>query len=165
MPHSCTSCGLSFEEGSTEMLSGCPDCGGNRFQFVPDSDDAGDTEADPHPDENLIEAEPDPAYLAAMQEDRAQSDARSSMIAPDQLPDHATSPVESETPAPERSKSPADLDELRSELEDRFESIKIVEPGKYELNLQELFERRECIIELQEHGRYAIEVPESLTDA
>ena len=163
MPHSCTSCGLNFEEGSTAMLSGCPDCGGNRFQFVPESNQADEERGDDTSDGDLIEAEPDPDYLAAIREDRAQSDARSSMIPPEQLPD--PSETSTATPADESDDAPADLDALRAELEDRFESIKIVEPGKYELNLQELFERRECIIELQEHGRYAIEVPESLTDA
>lgn len=146
------------------MLAGCPDCGGNRFQFVPEgADPEGDVE-EPPSDDNLIEADPDPAYLAAMREDRAQSDARTSMIQPDQLPSHSSPPEDRDVSNPAEDE-PADLDALRAELEDRFESIKIVEPGKYELNLQELFERRECIIELQEHGRYAIEVPESLTDA
>ncbi|MEF8780359.1 MAG: Zn-ribbon containing protein [Haloferacaceae archaeon] len=44
MPHQCTSCGRVFEDGSKEMLSGCPECGGNKFQFRPSSalDDASD---------------------------------------------------------------------------------------------------------------------------
>ncbi|MDR5672767.1 Zn-ribbon containing protein [Halalkaliarchaeum sp. AArc-CO] len=37
MPHQCTSCGRVFSDGSKEMLSGCPDCGGNKFQFRPSS--------------------------------------------------------------------------------------------------------------------------------
>jgi len=35
MPHQCTNCGRTFDDGSKEMLSGCPDCGGNKFQFAP----------------------------------------------------------------------------------------------------------------------------------
>ncbi|MFC7113996.1 Zn-ribbon containing protein [Natronoarchaeum sp. GCM10025703] len=35
MPHQCTNCGRTFPDGSKEMLSGCPDCGGNKFQFNP----------------------------------------------------------------------------------------------------------------------------------
>ena len=34
MPHQCLKCGKSFEEGSTQLLKGCPDCGGNRFFFT-----------------------------------------------------------------------------------------------------------------------------------
>ena len=31
MPHQCTNCERVFPDGSKEMLSGCPDCGGNKF--------------------------------------------------------------------------------------------------------------------------------------
>ncbi|ELZ87764.1 hypothetical protein C453_02217 [Haloferax elongans ATCC BAA-1513] len=54
-----------------------------------------------------------------------------------------------------------DLDQLREELNDQFESIKIVNPGQYELNLMELYDRDEYIISLREDGRYVIEVPDS----
>jgi predicted nucleic acid-binding Zn-ribbon protein len=54
-----------------------------------------------------------------------------------------------------------DLNELREELNSQFESIKVLDPGKYELNLMELYDREEYIISLQEDGRYVIEVPES----
>jgi len=54
-----------------------------------------------------------------------------------------------------------DLAELREELNDQFESIKIVSPGQYELNLMELYDRDEYIISLREDGRYVIEVAES----
>jgi hypothetical protein len=56
------------------------------------------------------------------------------------------------------------LDELREELNSQFESIKIVNPGQYELNLMELYDRQEYIISLQEDGRYVIEVPDSWGD-
>ena len=34
MPHQCLKCGLVFEEGSSQLLKGCPECGGNRFFFT-----------------------------------------------------------------------------------------------------------------------------------
>ena len=34
MPHQCLKCGKLFEEGSSQLLKGCPDCGGNRFFFT-----------------------------------------------------------------------------------------------------------------------------------
>lgn len=34
MPHQCLKCGQVFEEGSSELLRDCPDCGGNRFFFT-----------------------------------------------------------------------------------------------------------------------------------
>jgi predicted nucleic acid-binding Zn-ribbon protein len=34
MPHQCLKCGRIFEEGSSQLLRGCPDCGGNQFFFT-----------------------------------------------------------------------------------------------------------------------------------
>ena len=53
MPHQCTTCGHTFADGSKEMLSGCPDCGGNTFQFHPAGTDVPDqppTEEPPEPE-------------------------------------------------------------------------------------------------------------------
>jgi len=36
MPHQCLKCGKIFEEGSAQLLRGCPECGGNRFFFTKD---------------------------------------------------------------------------------------------------------------------------------
>ncbi len=34
MPHQCLKCGHVFDEGSSQLLKGCPGCGGNRFFFT-----------------------------------------------------------------------------------------------------------------------------------
>jgi len=34
MPHQCLKCGTIFDDGSPELLKGCPDCGGNRFFYT-----------------------------------------------------------------------------------------------------------------------------------
>lgn len=158
MPHQCTSCGREFGDGATEMLSGCPTCDGNRFQFIPAS--TNEQSSTQSTGQQMIEAEPDPSYDPAdsiwpQGEDRAQRDARADMVDPEQLP------ATDQPPDDEPSEQP-DLSDLREELEDRFGSIKIVDRGEYELNLMELYERRACIIELQENGRYAIQVPETM---
>ena len=36
MPHQCIECGRTFPDGSKQMLTGCPECGGNKFQFRPE---------------------------------------------------------------------------------------------------------------------------------
>jgi len=104
-------------------------------------------------------------------ENDAQASARSEVISPDELPpkpeqsgwDRTTPALqpESETdePEPEQTDRP-DLSELRAELNQQFESIKVLEPGQYELNLMELFDREEYIIALQEDGKYTVQVPE-----
>ncbi len=34
MPHQCLQCGAVFQEGSREILRGCPNCGGTRFFYT-----------------------------------------------------------------------------------------------------------------------------------
>jgi len=248
MPHQCTGCGRTFADGSKEMLSGCPDCGGNKFQFQPKSqvdvtgsgtadaadpsgtgtpdpetadrgpdgaptdagatdddgdvsisdlansavdavsgggsDDAGatpdpanDAEATSDP-ANDAEATPDSADDAELEpgtddENAAQASARSDVVNRDELPEvdadgpgTAASPT-ADDPGADAGAEPTErpeLSDLREELNDQFESIKIVSPGKYELNLMELYDRQEYIISLQEDGRYVIEMPDTWRD-
>ena len=276
MPHECTNCGRVFADGSKQMLSGCPDCGGNKFQFkpasateTPESDSTPDTgsgitTADPTPDtaENTTHegttsadkskrdlspesrewpdhgygsadseaADPgstepevptsdstvapstraddastpaaddastptaDPEDAAAADtdigsttddsiEDPAQASARSDVVSPDEIasgaPSDTAPPEATGASAPSHGDAdgpPADADgrvieptsddrpdlaDLREELNEQFESIRIVAPGEYELNLMELYDRTEYIISLQEDGRYVIEVPDT----
>ena len=209
MPHQCTTCDRLFADGSKEMLSGCPDCGGNKFQFLPsgavDEDaltaaadststsnepsgsmefgtpsesGAGNstpaTAADGRPtsadesspsDQSIIDAD---AEGEVSPEDTAQADARSTVVSDRELQtanERATvdeSPEQSpEEPADDDT---PDLAALREELNQQFESIKILEPGQYELNLMELYDREEYIVALEEDGRYAIKVPDSWRD-
>ncbi|PSQ59364.1 hypothetical protein BRD18_03670 [Halobacteriales archaeon SW_7_71_33] len=287
MPHACTDCGRTFPDGSKEMLSGCPDCGGNKFRYHPESVSDADTEGEgeegpsprspPDPDDEGIPARdqgvvdratttvrewvsqrssgpaPAPPSGAAdardepsapatdgattsssesasnSPEDTAQADARTGVADPDEIPDSPpdsdptpatpvggdgeTSPAAGATPeAPAADEPAADRDgpaanrdestassgartrdrrarehnardravaepadpastpgasnlaQLREELNEQFESIKIVEPGEYELNLMDLYDREEYIVSLKEDGRYAIEVPETWRD-
>ncbi|RLM56806.1 hypothetical protein DVK02_10010 [Halobellus sp. Atlit-31R] len=118
-------------------------------------------------------------------ENTAQANARSDVVSPDEIaaagPDDSDSGTvasagETDDPAPDPDEPPTtsegrviepssderpDLDELREELNQQFESIRIVAPGEYELNLMELYDRTEYIISLQEDGRYVIEVPDT----
>jgi predicted nucleic acid-binding Zn-ribbon protein len=243
MPHQCTDCGRQFDDGSKEMLSGCPECGGNKFQFLPASESA-DTAPEP-PGEVATESgtdrsvartvgnaatavkdfvgssstgerresptaggstaeeptstdrpgtggsttptdpevgsgqqsttsrqprtESEPAAATMTEtEDDAQASARSEVISPDELPSTTDEPRwPGENPAAasggqeeaETTDRP-DLSELREELNQQFESIKVLEPGQYELNLMELFDREEYIVALQEDGKYTVQVPE-----
>lgn len=231
MPHQCTSCGRVFADGSKEMLSGCPDCGGNKFQFRPrgsvgsDASTAGSEGVSPDRDSgggvspgpaggrsgatpqskagsagtgraraardatgstsaptaaeepgtarqrvptdgDIVVADDDPA-AGEDAEDRAQASARSDVVTPREL--EAVSASESADGPPNADgrviepsgRERPSLDELREELNDQFESIKVINRGQYELNLMELYDRDEYIISLQEDGRYVIEVPDS----
>ena len=279
MPHQCTACGHVFEDGSKEMLSGCPDCGGNKFQFRPagettsdssasealteapsdDSDSSGSSDTpdtpepsvgdgssvaetvgrattkvrdfvsstpepplnDPNPeaewpgewegpsktshgegtpkrshgdtdptpndgdeslgeDGEIIDADARRRARSEPGEDTAQASARTDVVSPSELDTGSLSssppaadanenadqpPTAPDTPSNgevvgEPTGEEPDLTELREQLNDQFESIKILEPGQYELNLMELYDREEYIIALQENGRYVIQVPE-----
>ncbi|WIV68530.1 OapC/ArvC family zinc-ribbon domain-containing protein [Natrialbaceae archaeon AArc-T1-2] len=250
MPHQCTNCGREFEDGSKEMLSGCPSCDGNTFQFVPKAD-AGDDSLNSSPNPNSSSPPPStdgavsraaetvrewvsdddsetswpPAdeggsasetfpewpesarrpedrsssadetasvtteptttdESADLSEDTAQTDARSELATSEEIPSDTGSVDAAADASSERDEMPPDrgddgstpeygqvvsepsadrpsLEELRDELNDQFESIKIVSPGQYELNLMELYNREEYIVSLQEDGRYVIDVPDS----
>lgn len=285
MPHQCTNCGHTFPDGSKEMLSGCPDCGGNKFQFAPsttlsesNADSSGaqsdesedvdgvasraaetvrgwvssnstdestesteptpvrtektaqpssDRQSTPEPtadtggftewpdsarrpeDRSAVADQPstdddgdvessntradgslaDQTDTAALEssEDSAQASARSEVVPTDDLPtgtdledgtDMITTVGGTETDSEQGTDQPPangrvvsepsgeqpSMEELRAELNDQFESIKIVRPGQYELNLMELYNRDEHIISLQEDGRYVIDVPDSWRD-
>nr|WP_199268448.1 Zn-ribbon containing protein [Halomarina oriensis] len=82
------------------------------------------------------------------------------MARPDELPPRREPTPESGRVVSEPSGEKPDMAELREELNEQFESIKIVEPGQYELNLMELYDREEYIISLRENGRYVIQMPE-----
>ena len=231
MPHQCTNCGRGFEDGSQEMLSGCPNCGGNKFQFRPEgSDSSPPTEEPPEPPEppggNSVaktvgktaatvrdmvggsdgeptvgaeaadtadgptgtedrvdtgptgtdgQIEAGTGQIDAETENSAQASARGEVVSPDELPDHsgdgdhefepasAESAASVESPTDDRQDRP-DLSELREELNAQFESVKVVAPGQYELNLMELYDREEYIVALQEDGHYSIQVPETIRE-
>jgi predicted nucleic acid-binding Zn-ribbon protein len=214
MPHQCTNCGRGFEDGSKEMLSGCPNCGGNKFQFQP-----ADASTNPTPDaeppdppepadstvaktvgktastvRNLVGTNDSPQIganetdepeidsdesdtaidaNATDTEDAAQASARGDVISPDELPpsaqsddaEHEFDPIDTPDQSPsevEDDTDSPDLKDLRQELNEQFESIKVVEPGQYELNLMELYDREEYIVALEEDGHYSIQVPETI---
>lgn len=193
MPHQCTECGHLFEDGSAEMLDGCPDCGGKKFQFRPPGWKPASSSASEdqsveatHTEESRSEEDGDEILEAPTDEDFAQASARSDIVESDELPDSAESqawggwpgeespgePKEREgTPedpyereAWEQEQKEADIAALREELNRQFGSIKILEPGEYELNLMELYDRDEYIIALQEDGRYMIQMPGNWSD-
>jgi predicted nucleic acid-binding Zn-ribbon protein len=222
MPHQCTGCGRVFDDGSKEMLGGCPGCGGTKFQFHPAGADIPEEPTDAEPPERetggmaervgratstvrdlvggretddgrtsgdwpeppatdaedgeIIDAD---AMEARLQEDgTAQASARGDVAAADELADadagtaagdSGTGDVDAggtrspgtSTPARDSGDGDSpDLSQLREELNDQFESIRVVEPGQYELNLMGLYDREEYVVALQENGRYVIQMPD-----
>lgn len=103
MPHKCTRCEHIFEDGAAEILNGCPNCGWNKFLYVPAKSETKDA------------------------------------------PDTETQPDGSE------------IEEKTSDLD--VESIRILDKGSYELNLEALLDREEIIMSVKEGGRYFVHLP------
>jgi predicted nucleic acid-binding Zn-ribbon protein len=116
MPHKCTQCGREFKDGSTEILKGCPSCGGKKFLYV--------READRHDDvleEKSIESiaeETKEEILEVKTEEERQS----------------------------------------VEVFDRIESIRVLNPGSYELNIKKLAESDELVVRLGNDERYMVDI-------
>lgn len=129
MSHKCTRCGEIFVDGAAVILSGCPSCGWNKFLYV-----KGPDEEQPVPE-----------------------------AAGSEVPDEAH---KQETPAEKLIK---EIDEIigiekqeRTVVEedgDRVESVRILGPGSYELNLDSLLQRKEIVMAIKEDGTYALHLP------
>lgn len=54
-------------------------------------------------------------------------------------------------------------EEMKNQLSEMgVESVKILAPGQYEINLEKILSRDEIVIALQEDGRYVIHLPSLL---
>jgi len=133
MPHKCTRCEHIFEDGASVILNGCPNCGWNKFLYVTNID--GDA-----PPEDEKPKEPQDALV-----------------------------VDETTESTPAEKFIREIDEIlgieheeRSVKEDegeRVESVRILGPGSYELNLDSLLQRKEIIMAIKENGSYAVDLP------
>lgn len=141
MPHKCTRCESVFEDGAAVILDGCPNCGWNKFLYV------GSMEPAP----------------SASDVDSKDSDI--------EIIDETKTTTEDAT-ASERKpaeKFIREIDEIlgidhqeRSVTEDdgeRVESVRILGPGSYELNLDSLLGRKEIVMAIKEDGTYAVDLP------
>ncbi len=113
MPHKCTKCGREFEDGSTEILKGCPSCGGKKFLYVRESERHRDVL-----EEKAVSALAEEAGGAVL-EVRAEKEA---------------------------------------ECFDRVESIRILGPGSYELNIEKLARSDEVVVGLGHEGKYMVDI-------
>ncbi|MDY6775504.1 MAG: Zn-ribbon containing protein [Halobacteria archaeon] len=164
MPHKCTNCGEIFEDGTDEVLDGCPVCGGGKFRYVGDlSVSTNDTD-----DDEIIEASQSDSSVSEQSESEADSSSYYSGDWPDHHgADEEVSGSRSQTSESEEDKTEVTEEErerirqekLRQELMEQFESIRIIEPGSYKINLMNLYDNDERVITLQEDGRYQISIP------
>ena len=115
MPHKCTKCGREFKDGSTEILKGCPSCGGKKFLYI--------REAQRHEDvleEKSVEKIADETEQEVLEVKTEQKN--------------------------------------NIELYDRIESIRVLHPGSYELNIEKLAKDDEVVVRLGKDEKYAVDI-------
>ena len=124
MPHQCVRCNTFYDDGSEEILKGCP-CGGRLFFYVRK--------------EKLEQSKKILEDIKLSEEDKQQ-------VEKDVFELVGTNP---------EKEDPVILD---------LESIRVVKPGKYEIDLVHLFKGDPIIFKLQE-GKYMIDLVETFKRA
>ncbi len=150
MPHKCTRCEGIFKDGAAIILNGCPKCGWNKFLYVRDvapEPQAGKTgkfdESVKKERRTLDSSKTEAIPPAASKFIKEVDELLGSKSSPDKTPCAGTEAVEKK----------------KEEIGERVESVRILSPGSYELNLESLLERDEIVMALKEDGTYLVHLP------
>ncbi len=135
MPHKCTRCESIFVDGSSVILSGCPNCGWNKFLYVKDEDVEKQTS--------------ESAETTGSIEEHAVIDETTSENTTDKSSGDIIREIDDILGVEKKEPSVAEDDE-------RVESVRILGPGSYELNLDSLLDRKELVMAIKEDGAYAL---------
>jgi hypothetical protein len=131
MPHKCTKCEQIFEDGNSVILNGCPNCGWNKFLYV-----GNESQAD----------------TSTANEEQSSIDNKAPESTNDEkLVREVNEVLGTKTSKLQKSSVMQD--------DDRVESVRILGPGSYELNLSSIMERKEIIMAIKENGTYALHLP------
>jgi predicted nucleic acid-binding Zn-ribbon protein len=169
MPHQCLKCGKVFEEGSSQLLKGCPNCNGNRFFYTKqplDEKERNSITEKVGKDLNSTIME----IMGSELDDVVDKSGNWVKIKPKDvrkaMKKHIT---DSNTTFPESKeeidvvtdeeyrKKTLEKIEAESEKNDTPETIDIEKPGKYNIDIKGLLEEEPIII--QKDGSYTIHLP------
>lgn len=170
MPHQCLKCGRVFKEGSSQLLRGCSDCGGNRFFFTKKPLD------DKQRNFKMEEVSQDlnTAIYELMKTQNKDNKNADSNKWPDINAKDLRKAIKNHLSEEEKSSSKnskdidiitddgyrdAIIEKLKNEADksDSPETIDIERPGKYKIDLKGLLEEEPIII--QKDGSYIIHLP------
>ncbi len=170
MPHQCLGCGFAFEEGSSALLQGCPECKGTRFFYsatAVDEQERKDIAAKAQNDlgkavtDLLANAAPE---VAKELEERAGTDGWASLKPRDlrRLMKEAQQrdPAELDVPDEELTAAKARLQETMDAIDEREEkpdTVTVHEPGEYEIDIKGLMEKDPLVV--HRDGAYMIHLP------
>jgi len=169
MPHQCLKCGLIFEEGSSQLLKGCPDCGGNRFFFTKEPLD----EKQRNAMTEKVGKDINTAIIDLMgdqAEDVVDKSGNWLKIKPKDLKKAMKQQLLEKEKISSENKDEIDIitddifrteaiEKVKSEVQksEDPETIDIEKPGKYKIDLKGLLEEEPIII--QKDGSYTIHLP------
>ncbi|WP_340820307.1 Zn-ribbon domain-containing protein [Methanolobus sp. WCC4] len=134
MPHKCTRCESIFVDGASVILSGCPNCGWNKFLYVKDE------EVEKPAPEDAVGTEGEEHIIDETSHEKADDESSEAIIR--EIDDIIG--VEDKEPS------------VTEEEGERVESVRILGPGSYELNLDSLLDRKEIVMAIKEDGAYAL---------
>ena len=168
MPHQCLKCGLVFEEGSAQLLKGCPDCGGNRFFFT--KEPLGEQQRNEITEKVGKDINSAIMELMGSQGDEVIDKSGNWVkIKPKDVRKAMEKRLEKEKIVPdsrenidiitddEYRKEAIENVEAKSEKPHTPETIDIEKPGKYKIDIKGLLEEEPIII--QKDGSYTIHLP------
>jgi len=167
MPHQCLKCGHVFEEGSIQLLKGCPDCGGTRFFFTKEPLDEEQRKiirekAKDDIKSAIIE------LIGSKDEDLVKKSGKWVKIKPEDLRKAMEKHLSIEKTISGKEDIEVITDEnyrktiiekikLETDQSDKPETIDIERPGSYKIDLKGLLEEEPIII--QKDGSYTIHLP------
>ncbi len=166
MPHQCLKCGHIFEEGSSQLLKGCPQCGGNRFFFT--KQPLNEKERDIMCKEIGQDLTAKIMELAVEKnKDTFKGTEAWITLKPKDLRKMIKDQIEQEKPEKEVTLNEPISDDQRREIikkikaeadhSDTPETIGVEQPGKYNIDLKGLLEKEPIVI--QKDGTYTIHLP------
>ena len=169
MPHQCLKCGKIFEEGSAQLLKGCPDCSGNRFFFTKEPLDEKQRAAITEEvgkdinsaimnlmgseGENLIEKQGD--WVKIKPKD-VRKVIKKHLTKEKRMESEKKEDIDILTDDDYRSEKIEEIQD-QSDYSDKPETINIERPGSYKIDLKGLLEEEPIII--QKDGSYTIHLP------
>ncbi len=168
MPHQCLKCGHVFEQNSTQLLKGCPDCGGSRFFFTQKPLD--------EKQRNVISQEMNNDIttkiidiLVEQHKDKLDKSGKWVSLKPKELQKILEEQMKKTVDEKSERKDTLDIidDTYRQAILEKIkaeanqsqtpETIDIEQPGKYKIDLKGLLEKEPIVI--QKDGSYTIHLP------
>ena len=174
MAHKCTQCGREFQDGSNVILKGCPSCGGKKFLFVRPEDMHKDVLEEKSIKQ--IAEETKEQFLVIKEEKERQGGVSTSDISSSpgtgnasgsafgnasgttstagaHADTHSTPNTSSTSNTPSAPNPPKHV-----EMYERIESITVINPGSYELNLEKLAKSDELVIRMGTEDKYMVDI-------